>query len=309
MIEIFSELSRKAIEFSRDEAVRLRHDYIGTEHMLLGLIRGGPNRVTKILEDASIQLDELILEIEDVTQPSNTSSLIMGQLPLTARTKKCLELALQEARTLQSKEIEPEHILLALLKEEEGVAAQVLSLFDFDYKTAYEGLTGTPKIAAEGTSFPISPAVRDILEHAKAEAVKLRKSYLGVSLLFLGLLKLESDPATLWLANSGVDFNKVKAELEDQLLPDENTKIHVNLRTLSLHVGQPIVAPRRMPINTAYQRTLLLALKEAQTQGLQEITPMCILLAILRVPDNLPTEVLTRHNIKYEMLKSMHPTV
>ncbi len=304
MNQIFSEPSRKSIELANDEARRLNHDYIGTEHLLLGLIRGGPNKVTQIFEDASLEPQKLVLAIEDVIQPNTNAACAKKSLPVTARSKKCLELAKLEAQALQSKEIEPEHILLALLKDDEGVATQILSMYDFDYRAAYEGLTGVPSISAEWTSFPISTAVRDALQFAKTEASRLRHTKLGVSHIFLGLIQMETDPATQWLVNANLDLSKARAELEDLLLLEEYPNVYVSLRTLCLQVEQPKSTLCRVPTNSAYKLTLLLALKKAQEQGLREITTMCVLSAILRIPESLPAIVLARHNITYDMLKS-----
>ncbi len=139
MNEMFTESARKAIEYARDEAARLRHDYIGTEHLLLGLIRLGEGNAVEAIINLGLDLNDLKTSIEEVVQPSG-GTMTMGQLPLTARAKKTLEISGQEARALKSKDIDTEHILLALLKDEEGVAAQVLSTYDIDYKEAYEEL-------------------------------------------------------------------------------------------------------------------------------------------------------------------------
>jgi ATP-dependent Clp protease ATP-binding subunit ClpC len=139
MNEMFTEAARKAIEYARDEAARLRHDYIGTEHLLLGLIRLGEGRAVEIITNLGLELDDLKASIEEMVQPSG-GTMTMGQLPLTARAKKTLEVSGQEARALKAKDIDTEHILLALLKDEEGVASQVLSTYEIDYKEAYEEL-------------------------------------------------------------------------------------------------------------------------------------------------------------------------
>jgi ATP-dependent Clp protease ATP-binding subunit ClpC len=139
MNEMFTERARKAIEFARDEAGRLKHDYIGTEHLLLGLIKLGEGYAVEILKNIGTDLEELKQSIEEVVQPSG-GTMTLGQLPLTARAKKTLEVSGNEARALKSKDIDTEHILLALLKDEDGVAAQVLSMYDVDYKEAYEEL-------------------------------------------------------------------------------------------------------------------------------------------------------------------------
>ena len=139
MNEMFTEMARKAIEYARDEAARLRHDYIGTEHLLLGLIRLGEGRAVETITNLGLETTDLKAAIEEVVQPSG-GTMTMGQLPLTARAKKTLEISGQEARALKSKDIDTEHILLALLKDEEGVASQVLSMFEIDYKEVYDEL-------------------------------------------------------------------------------------------------------------------------------------------------------------------------
>ena len=174
MNEMFTESARKAIEFARDEAARLRHDYIGTEHLLLGLVRLGEGRAVDIIINMGLDLNELKQSIEEVVQPSG-GTMTMGQLPLTARAKKTLEVSGQEARALKSKDIDTEHILLALLKDEEGVAAQVLSMYDIDYKEAYEELkninTGKPSSYGRKRKKSKTPALdhfgRDLTELAR----------------------------------------------------------------------------------------------------------------------------------------------
>jgi len=174
MNEMFTERARRAIEYARDEAARLKHDYIGTEHLLLGLIKLGEGRAIEILSNIGLELNELRQSVEDVVQPSG-GTMVMGQLPRTARAKKTLELSGQEARALKSKDIDTEHILLALLKEEEGVAAQVLSMYDVDYKEVYEELkniqTGKPSAFGKKRKKSKTPALdhfgRDLTELAR----------------------------------------------------------------------------------------------------------------------------------------------
>ncbi|MCK4223653.1 MAG: ATP-dependent Clp protease ATP-binding subunit [candidate division Zixibacteria bacterium] len=174
MNEMFTERARKAIEYARDEAARLKHDYIGTEHLLLGLLRLGEGKAVEILVNIGIDLNELRQSMEDVVQPSG-GTLAMGQLPLTARAKKLLEVSAQEARALRSKDIDTEHLLLAILRDEEGVAAQVLSMYDLDYKEVYEELknieSGKPSAYARKRKKSKTPALdhfgRDLTELAR----------------------------------------------------------------------------------------------------------------------------------------------
>jgi ATP-dependent Clp protease ATP-binding subunit ClpC len=174
MNEMFTEGARKAIEYARDEAARLKHDYIGTEHLLLGVLRLGEGRAVDILNNLGIDLNELRQSVEDVVQPSG-GTMAMGQLPLTARAKKLLEVSAQEARALRSKDIDTEHLLLAMLRDEEGVAAQVLSMYDVDYKEVYEELknvqSGKPSSYGKKRKKSKTPALdhfgRDLTELAR----------------------------------------------------------------------------------------------------------------------------------------------
>ncbi len=176
MNEMFTEKARKAIELARDEAARLKHDYIGTEHLLLGLIRLADGLAIDILNNIGIDLNELKGSIEEMVQPSG-GTMQAGQLPLTARAKKTLEVSGNEARALKSKDIDTEHILLALLKDEEGVASQVLSMYDVDYKEVYEELrniqTGKPSSFGRKRKKSKTPALdhfgRDLTELARRD--------------------------------------------------------------------------------------------------------------------------------------------
>ncbi len=174
MNEMFTERARKAIEYARDEAARFRHDYIGTEHLLLGLIRLGEGRALEIITNLGLEPNDLKASIEEVVRPAG-GTMTMGQLPLTARAKKTLEVSGQEARALKSKDIDTEHILLALLKDEEGVAAQVLATYEVDYKEAYEELkniqNGRPSSFKKKRKKSKTPALdhfgRDLTELAR----------------------------------------------------------------------------------------------------------------------------------------------
>jgi len=174
MNEMFTERARKAIEYARDEAARLKHDYIGTEHLLLGILRLGEGKAVEILVNIGIDLNELRQSVEDVVQPSG-GTLAIGQLPLTARAKKLLEVSAQEARAIRSKDVDTEHLLLAMLRDEEGVAAQVLSMYDVDYKEVYEELkniqSGKPSAYARKRKKSKTPALdhfgRDLTELAR----------------------------------------------------------------------------------------------------------------------------------------------
>jgi len=125
MFNRFTERARKVIILAKEEARRFNHDYIGTEHILLGLIREGEGVAANVLQKMGVSLENIRLEIEKLVQPGPATQII-GDIPFTPRAKKALELAAEEARSLGHNYIGTEHLLLGLLREGEGVASQVL---------------------------------------------------------------------------------------------------------------------------------------------------------------------------------------
>ncbi len=135
----FSSRVQMVIQFSREEALRLGHDYIGTEHLLLGLIREGEGIAVEILRNLGCDLDEIKRSVEDSIKSSG-ETMTIGNIPFTKRAEKILKMAYVEAEKYKSDIIGTEHLLLALVKEKDGVAAQVLLSFDVTYDTVREEL-------------------------------------------------------------------------------------------------------------------------------------------------------------------------
>jgi len=135
----FSSRVQMVIQFSREEALRLGHDYIGTEHLLLGLIREGEGIAVEILRNLGCDLDDIKRSVEDSVKSSG-ETMTIGNIPFTKRAEKILKMAYVEAEKYKSDIIGTEHLLLALVKEKDGVAAQVLVSFDVTYDTVREEL-------------------------------------------------------------------------------------------------------------------------------------------------------------------------
>lgn len=133
MFNRFTERARKVLVLAKEEVRRFNHDYIGTEHILLGLIREGEGVACAVLQNLGIDLERLRIEIEKLVSPGSVAS-VLGDIPFTPRAKKVLELAAEEARSLGHNYIGTEHILLGLIREEEGIASQVLFSLGVDLK-------------------------------------------------------------------------------------------------------------------------------------------------------------------------------
>src|SRR6266581_188527 len=176
MHDKFTERVRKVIYLAREEAARLQHDYIGTEHLLLGVIREGEGIAATVLNNLGLDLDRIRQEVENMVSASG-GTMTIGEIPFTPRAKRVLELAVEEARSLGHNYVGTEHLLLGLIREGEGVAAKVLLELGVDRKRVREEtlklLGGTPSSSATGEreERPETPALnqfgRDLTQLAR----------------------------------------------------------------------------------------------------------------------------------------------
>ncbi len=136
----FSPRVKDVITYSREEALRLGHDYIGTEHLLLGLVRDGEGMAIRVLISLGINLQELRHNIENSIKPTTKKTTGLGNIPLIRQAEKALKLTYLEAKVYKAEEIGTEHLLLSILKDEDSVATQTLKKFNVDYKSVKDEL-------------------------------------------------------------------------------------------------------------------------------------------------------------------------
>jgi ATP-dependent Clp protease ATP-binding subunit ClpC len=149
----FSNRVQDVIRLSREEAIRLGHDYIGTEHLLLGIIREGEGIAVKILRNLGADLYKIKKAIEDTVRSSGTT-LTIGQIPLTKQAEKVLKITYLEAKLYKSDVIGTEHLMLSLLRDEDNIAAQILNQFSVTYDSVRSELDNI--ISGRPTSPPKS---------------------------------------------------------------------------------------------------------------------------------------------------------
>src|SRR5258708_10712801 len=137
MFERFTDRARKVMALANQEAQRFNHEYIGTEHILLGLVKEGSGVGANVLKNLDVDLRKVRLEVEKLVK-SGPDMVTMGKLPQTPRAKKGIEYAIEEARNLNHNYVGTEHLLLGLLREQEGVAAQGLINLNLKLEEARE---------------------------------------------------------------------------------------------------------------------------------------------------------------------------
>ena len=136
----FTERVRKVLAMAREEAARLHHQYVGTEHLLLGLVREGEGVGATVLQNLGIELDDIHHKVEETVKKGEAGQNTGRDLPYTSRAKKVLELAMAEARLLNHQYVGTEHLLLGLMREKRGAAAQVITSFGVTIDAARAGV-------------------------------------------------------------------------------------------------------------------------------------------------------------------------
>jgi len=173
MKENFSRKIQQIIRNAKDEAIRLEHNYVGSEHLLLGILKQEQSISVELLTNFDVDLDDLVKNIEESLQHAGGTT-VLGHLPLTKRAERIIRNAFEEARQLGSESISDEHLLLAILKEHDGIAVDVLAGFDIDYEKIREAIKNP--IFHNRRSNPEKPATktpaldhfsRDITEKAR----------------------------------------------------------------------------------------------------------------------------------------------
>ena len=162
MYERFTDRARKVMQLANQEAQRFNHEYIGTEHILLGLVKEGSGVAANVLKNLDVDLRKIRNEVEKIVQPG-PDIVTMGKLPQTPRAKKVIEYSMEEARNLNHNYVGTEHILLGLLREQEGVAAQVLMNLGLKLEDVREevlNLLGHGMESAEGSSERGQPSAK-----------------------------------------------------------------------------------------------------------------------------------------------------
>lgn len=176
MFERFTDRARKVMALANQEAQRFNHEYIGTEHILLGLVKEGNGVGANVLRNLDVDVKKLRLEIEKLVK-SGPDMVTMGKLPQTPRAKKVIEFAIEEARSLNHNYVGTEHILLGLLRETEGIAAQVLMNLGLKLEDVRQEVLNLLGAGVEDTyqsmGMKMSPAASQAAKSAKSKTPAL----------------------------------------------------------------------------------------------------------------------------------------
>ena len=221
MYERFTDRARKVMQLANQEAQRFNHEYIGTEHILLGLVKEGSGVAANVLKNLDVDLRKIRLEVEKIVQ-SGPDMVTMGKLPQTPRVRQILQYAMEEACSLDHRYVGTEHLLLGLLREQEGVAAQVLMNMGLkleDVRGEIVRLLGMPAVPPGDSprlaNIKITPWAERAIEIAAEESRTLNQNILGTEQLLIGLLREREGVAAQVLVKQGVTLEGLQEGLRD----------------------------------------------------------------------------------------------
>jgi ATP-dependent Clp protease ATP-binding subunit ClpA len=298
MFERFTDRARKVMALANQEAQRLNHEYIDTEHILLGLVKEGSGVGATVLRNLNVDMDlkKLHREVEKLVE-SGPNMVTMGKLPHTPRAKKIIEYAIEEARSLNHNYVGTEHLLLGLLHEiKESVAFLVLTNFGLTYEQVRNEILNLLNkdidACGEKCDKPMfqrfSDRARKILSLANQEAQRYNHKCIDTEHILLGFIREGSGVGMAVLKNLNVDIKKLRLDVEKLMIksPDEVTmgKLEMEPRAKKV-IEYAIEGARSLNRNYVGSEHLLLGLMY-ETKG------------------SISAQVLKNHKLTYEQVRN-----
>ncbi len=224
VFERFTERARQVVVFAQEEARTLKHNHIGTEHLLLGLVREREGVAARVLVSLGIEIDSVRAQVVEIL--GSGEEILKGQIPFTAEAKKLLELALREAQGLGHNYIGTEHLLLALVSDRDSVGARILLDFDIDSQKVRSDVlrmlsaapsrrpSAQPRTVLDSSSIHVDFAtpVRELLMLAASRSLGEKRGQLELDDLLVALTR-HSYSAPM-LAELGVDETAIKNAID-----------------------------------------------------------------------------------------------
>jgi ATP-dependent Clp protease ATP-binding subunit ClpA len=300
----FTERARTVLVLSQEEAQQLNHDYIGTEHILLGLVREGDGVAARVLNNLGIELHKVRSAVEFII--GRGDRMVMGEIGLTPRAKRVIELAVDEARRLNHHYIGTEHLLLGLVREGEGIAAGVLESLGVSLEkvraqvievlkssSGYSGFSGGTVRRAWQHSTPrqdvevaLTQEAQIVLRLAQEEARRLNHASVGVEHVFLAMVGFAGGPTFGILNSLGFEVAKTREAVEAITGRGEQE------------------AAGELEFTDVAKQAVQLAMKLSRRLDRTAVGSELVLLGVLRAGESAVTDLLSRSGVHPDTLRA-----
>ena len=288
----FTERARKVLSLAQEEAQRFNHNYIGTEHLLLGLVREGEGVAAKVLSNLGVELNKVRSAVEFII--GRGDRLVLGEIGLTPRAKKVIEMAVDEARRLNHHSIGTEHLLLGLVREGEGIASGVLESLGVNLERVRtqtimvlsQGEGTQAGVVAEKPTPRRAEALAKVLQLAQEEARLFQHDHVGTEHLLLGLLREGDGIAAKVLRDLGIELDKLRMAVEV-----------ISWRGAHEPAG---VIPLNQPALEVFEQATI----EASRFGHDYISTEHLLLRLTRIEESFAAATLQSTGISMEKVRS-----
>jgi hypothetical protein len=292
----FTPRAQQVLALARGEADRLHHNYIGTEHVLLGLIALGQGVAVNVLGGLGLNLENIRTEVEKITGTGPAEN-IATKAPYTPRVKKVLDLARREAKNLNHTYIGTEHLLLGLLREGDGIGAKALrnrnvdleklriSIFQELHPNFISEIPVDPEVEPS-KNLGFTPRAFQAFAFAREEAERLHQNGVGTDHLLLGIIKLEQDKSINLLKSLGLDLDTIRAEVE------KRTKVASDEKS-----------PGKIPFTPRVNYIVKMAKEEAEALKHTRVGTEHLSLALLREPDGPAAEIFKLLKVDVEVAR------
>jgi ATP-dependent Clp protease ATP-binding subunit ClpA len=299
----FTERARKVLSFAQEEAQRFQHNYIGTEHLLLGLIREKEGVASHILAKYGVKLEAARERLEFIIGQGDR--IVLGEIGLTPRAKDVIRLAAEEAQRLNHYIIGTEHILLGLIREGEGTALSILESLNVSLQYIHNDIlkvissTAGEEVQARTAAlsqqwksrnnfddYQFAEQVERVLGYAQEEARTLQHSYVGTEHLLIGLLREEGGVAAHILKSLGADLIRTRSGIETLVGRGERSTAD------------------DVPLTPLARAQIHLAADEANRLGHTSIRTEHLLLGLVREGEGIASSVLGSLGVSLEMVRT-----
>jgi ATP-dependent Clp protease ATP-binding subunit ClpA len=293
----FNDRAKRVLALSQDEAIRFNHNYIGPEHLLLGLVREGEGIAARVLDSFNVLLSPLRAKVEErIGRGDSTQS--PSEIVLSPGVKKIIDRAIQEIRTLGHSHVGTEHLLLGVLDVTDGPAASILTELGValtDVRARVMQQFGNPTFippptaqgAPTGDMFGrFDDHAKRVLALAQNEAVLLRHNYIGTEHLLLGLLRDDDNVAAGVLRGLGVGLSRARAGVHYIIGP-----------------GNEPTNPTDITLSPRTKKVVEFAMDEARRLGHSRVAPEHILLGLVREGEGIASGIIESAGVSLEQVR------